>query len=71
MKKICVNKKYNPTQENNIFGIKQVFPDYEINKKNNIKENKEKNSNFTNEFQQINFKYKNNHIKNYNFIENY
>ena len=62
VKKISVNKKYNPSYENQFFGINQVYPD-ENDRKPKKKFNNDKNTKFTDEFKHIDGKYKNRGIK--------
>ena len=64
IKKIKVNKIYNPTQKNFIFGINQIYADCTNNERKNFN-NKDflKKNEFTSQFQQIDSKYKNRGIK--------
>ena len=62
VKKISVNKKYNPSVENKFFGINQMYVEQNTRKIPKQLYNEKKNK-FTNEFNQINMKYKNRGIK--------
>ena len=67
IKKIKVNKIYNPTQKNIIFGINQIYPDCTNNERKNFNKNFLKKNEFTSQFQQIDSKYKNRGIKSLKF----
>ena len=62
VKKISVNKKYNPSIENKFFGINQMYLEQNTRKPQKKYYNEKKNK-FTNEFNQIDMKYKNRGIK--------
>ena len=66
VKKISVNKKYNPSIENKYFGINQMYLEQNTRKPPKKFYNEKKNK-FTNEFNQIDMKYKNRGIKNLGF----
>ena len=66
VKKISVNKKYNPSIENKFFGINQMYLEQNTRKIPKQLYNEKKNK-FTNEFNQIDMKYKNRGIKNLGF----
>ena len=66
VKKISVNKKYNPSIENKFFGINQMYLEQNTRKPQKKYYNEKKNK-FTNEFNQIDMKYKNRGIKNLGF----